>query len=401
MRREKRSVPDDIHFDDDGEFSQNGDASIIHTERINELSKRGYQLLKENSGGEAAACFQKILEIDPTNNYALVGMGDCSRKHRRFHDAVDYYERCLEYYPENNYALFGLADCYKALNHFHKAILIWEKYLGQDQNNVTVLTRVADAYRKLRDFKNSKSVYEKVLSIDAYNPYAIIGLGHLHYDFKEYREALYYWERMLERRNMISVDIRVLTSIGNCHRKLKTFEDGIIYFDAAVQREPSNFYALFGLADCFRGLNQPKRSLDYWNQILELDPRNKVILTRAGDAYCTLKDYDKAIEYYRRALSIDFDTYAMLGLAIVDREQGRCDSAISSLRTLLDNEPKNHRAFKELAECYVQMNDTAGAIEVLREFQTFGIKNNHIYDMLTRLEAGLSGLKRDENERYN
>ena len=90
------------------------------------------------------------------------------------------------------------------------------------------------------------------------NAYALIGLGHLHYDFKEYKDALYYWTRMFEI-NRDKLDIRILTSIGNCHRKLKTFDKGVYYFERALEMDPKNFYALFGLADCYRGMNQQYR----------------------------------------------------------------------------------------------------------------------------------------------
>ena len=93
-----------------------------------------------------------------------------------------------------------------------------------------------------------------------------------------------YYPRMVELQAE-AVDIRVLTSIGNCYRKLKQFESGVPYFEKALAKEPDNFYALFGLADCYRGTARPNLSLDYWNRILAKDPRNKVILTRAGDAY--------------------------------------------------------------------------------------------------------------------
>ncbi|MDR3147264.1 MAG: tetratricopeptide repeat protein, partial [Treponema sp.] len=288
--------------------------------------------------------------------------------------------------PGNNYALFGLADCYKALNQFHKAIEIWEQYLLHDNTNITVLTRVADAYRKIRDFKHSKMVYLKVLEMETQNPYAIIGLGHLHYDFKEYREALFYWEKMFQAKRD-GVDIRVLTSIGNCHRKLKTFNEGIVYFEMALRRDPYNFYALFGLADCYRGMNQQDRSLEYWNRILEQDPRNKVILTRAGDAYRHLEDYEKAVDYYERALNIEFDTYAVLGLALVARAQGRYTEAIESLGRLIQQDPKNYRLYLELSECHLKRGDKRQAQEALEDFQRQGLRNQAITEVLERFNG--------------
>jgi len=352
---------------------------------VSELSKKGYQFLKENRIADALECFTKILVNAESNNYALVGMGDANRKQGQYRNAIIFYQRCLAYHPGNNYALFGLADCYKALNQYHKAIEIWEQYLVHDEKNITVLTRVADAYRKIRDYTHSKEVYLKVMEMDFQNPYAIIGLGHLHYDFKEYKEALSYWVRMMQG-NKKNIDIRVLTSIGNCYRKLKLFEEGLSFFELALQKEPHNFYALFGLADCYRGLYKQNYSLEYWNRILEQDPRNKVILTRAGDAYRKLGELDKAVEYYQRALNIEFDIYAVLGLAIIDKIQGHYEVAIESLDRLLQQDPKNHRLCLELADCRFNKGDKREAVEILEEFQRQGIRNNTVSEMLEKFK---------------
>jgi pentatricopeptide repeat protein len=262
-------------------------------------------------------------------------------------------------------------------------------YLVHDENNITVLTRVADAYRKVRDYIHSKEVYQKVLDMDGQNPYAIIGLGHLHYDFKEYREALSYWERMIQSDSN-NVDIRVLTSIGNCHRKLKTFKDGAVYFELALRQERNNFYALFGLADCYRGMCQQDRALEFWNRILEQDPRNKVILTRAGDAYRNLGMFDAAIEYYQRALNMEFDIYAVLGLAIVDKYKGRFAEAIESLERLIQQDPKSYRLYLELADCLVSNGETKEAVEVLEEFQKQGIRNAMVSELLEKLRPSIN-----------
>ena len=158
------------------------------------------------------------------------------------------------------------------------------------------------------------------------------------------------------------------------------------YFEKALGRDYYNFYALFGLADCYRGMNQQHRSLEYWNRILEQDPRNKVILTRAGDAYRGLNNIGMAVNYYNRALNIEYDTYAVLGLAIVSRIQGQYDEAIESLRHLIQQDQKNYRFYLELAGCYAQKNNRAMAIEVLNEFQKLGLRNVVIMDCLETLK---------------
>jgi tetratricopeptide (TPR) repeat protein len=183
------------------------------------------------------------------------------------------------------------------------------------------------------------------------------------------------------------VDIRVLTSIGNCYRKLKSFQEGIHFFEAALEREGSNFYAFFGLGDCYRGLNQPKRSLEYWNRILEDDPRNKVILTRAGDAYRKLGDMEVAVDYYKRALNIEFDHCAILGLALAANAQGRYQEALESLKSLIQQEPKNHRLYMEAANTCVLKGDRKEAVGILEEFRRLGIRNTEINEHIEKLKG--------------
>lgn len=350
---------------------------------IAELSQQGYQLLREGAYDEAVKRFESVLEIEPENSYALVGLGDVARKRGRHHDAVGHYQRCLEHDPDNAFALFGLADCYRSLRKYHDALAIWERYLEHDDQNVTVLTRVADAYRKVRGKRRSRELYARVLELEPDNPYALIGLGHVHYDFREYEEALSSWTRMYEISGA-SVDIRVLTSIGNCYRKLKEFRTAVPYFEQALEREPDNFYALFGLADCYRGLNDPEQSLAYWNRILEKDPENRVILTRAGDAYRSMGELDEAQERYRSALAIGDDLYANLGLAIVARLRGDWRTALGMLQELRRREPDNHRVYVELAATHAQAGSPEDAVRVLAEYTAAGGTNAYIDELIER-----------------
>ncbi len=352
-------------------------------DQVAPLSQEGYQLLRDGRFNEAIERFERVLEIQPDNSYALVGLGDIARKQDRQHDAVDFYTKCLEHDPENAFALFGLADSYRSLRKYHDALRIWERYLAHDDRNVTVLTRVADAYRKVRGKRRSQELYRKVLEIEADNAYALIGLGHLHYDFREYEEALSYWTRMYELAGR-GVDIRVLTSIGNSYRKLKEFSKGIPFFEQALEKEPENFYALFGLADCYRGLNEPERSIDYWNRILANDPDNKVILTRAGDARRSMNQLDEAETFYRKALQIDADMYASLGLAIIARNRGSYEKALDILEQLRTRDRDNYRIYVELAATHAQAGDLDEAMRVLVGFDSQGRGNAYVEDMIDR-----------------
>ena len=358
-------------------------------DHISSLSKEGYRLLRERRVEEAEERFSRILAEEPGNSYALVGMGDAARKRRLSGRAIDYYRRCLADDPENTFALFGLADAHRSQRNYRDAVEIWERYLEHDNTNVTVLTRVADGYRKLHNKGRSAELYERVLEIEPDNPCALIGRGHLHYDHNEYEQALKHWKRMMQLSG-VRVDIRVLTSIGNCYRKLKQFEEGVPFFEQALKMEEGNFYALFGLADCYRGLNEPVRSLEYWQKILEHDPDNRVILTRAGDTHRTLGELDAAVGCYERALSQADDVFARIGLAIVQRLRGEPYEAISHLEELAGQNPRNSRIAVELAQTYEQLEDHERAATALERFLEEEPGNAYATELLDRYRGSSS-----------
>jgi tetratricopeptide (TPR) repeat protein len=257
---------------------------------------------------------------------------------------------------------------------YGKAADCWKRYAEQDDSNITVLTRLGDAYRKIGDFNRAKEIYQRSLRINPGNPFALNGLGHLHFDSQLYREAAAYWD---ELRAGEPQNIKILTALGNCYRRLKDFEKALEYFEPALKLDARNFYALFGIADCYRGLKNYRESLKAWETILDSDPRNKIILTRAGDVCRSLGELKKAEAYYRRALEAGFDTYAVLGLARIERIKGNPHQAVDLLTGLMSRDPTNRSVVTELAGCYEVIGDSQAAAHVTARYLERGDGNQN------------------------
>ncbi|HNQ97800.1 MAG TPA: tetratricopeptide repeat protein, partial [Treponemataceae bacterium] len=96
---------------------------------------------------------------------------------------------------------------------------------------------------------------------------------------------------------------------------------------------------------------------------------------------------EEAQQYYQRALDIEFDVYAVLGLAMISKTQGKYDDAAVSLNRLIQADPKNYRLYLELAECHVHKGDQQKAIQTLQEFQKLGIRNQLVSEMMDKLRG--------------
>ncbi len=353
-------------------------------QKIPELSKSGYRLLREKRLEEAEGEFQKILGMDKKNIYALVGMGDSKRSGRKYNEAVDFYQLALSAEPLNKFALIGIADAYRGLNRFNDAIKIWEEYLSYSENefDIAIITRLADTYRKKKIPKKALTWYDKSFSIDRKNPYVLSGLGLLHFELNDYHTSLSYWHQLLE---IEPDDVKVLTNTGNCYRKLREFSHALKYFYKALEVENRNFYALYGIADSYRGLKDYEKATEYWRKILEKDPHNKKILTRVGDSYRNLGNLKTAKFYYKKAIEREFDYYAILGLSILEKKEKNYTAAIENLTQLENLSGLNIQITLLLSECYDEMNERDKAIDILSSALKKGINNENIKNRMKLL----------------
>lgn len=328
---------------------ENKDSHQTNSIAISKLSQQGYALIKKGGYDEALKVFNQILETDPDNAYALVGIGDVLRKQEKHKEALPYYQKCIEQNPTNSFALFGIADIMRNNNQYEDAIIHWKKYLLYDRNNVAVITRIADSYRRINDIQESERHYKLALKVDPKNCYAFIGLGWLYFGARDFNNALDMWLKVLKCPRDEG-DIRIYTAIGNCYYKMREYEKAIAYYQSGEQQDAKNFFALFGLANCYRGVGKYEKAIEYLKRILDFDENNQVVLSRLGDAYMKINDYQQAKAHYKKALSVSNDTFAALGLAKLNYIEGNHDRAITQMIELLQYKQVSTRAHRKLEE---------------------------------------------------
>jgi tetratricopeptide (TPR) repeat protein len=349
------------------------------------LSKEGYKALEQNLPDVAEENFGQILAVDPENSYALVGLGETSRKIGDFTEAFRRFERCLEIYPDNLFAVKGAAESAWEMEDFDLSLMYWQKYVAIRDDEAAVLCRLGDAYRRTGNQRKAEEAYRRTLRQDRDYKYALNGLATILYDLEEYREAVELWKRLLERETK---NVFARTSLGNCYRRLREFDSALAAYRAAEQIEPNNFFALYGIADSLRGIGDYTESLEFLRRILEDDPDNHIILTRAGDACRRIGKPDEARKYYRLAVRNRFDLFAEFGLARLDSEEGRYRESIDRLQALTAKSEMSRRNESrialEISKTYEEAGDIERAVGVLRDTRPMSRKSEEI--IRSRLE---------------
>jgi len=319
-----------------------------------ELSKKGSRLFRAGQLDEAEKIYLEAKALDPENPYVLSGLGDVYRKLNRFADSGAQYDAVLKLDKDNIFALRGAGDARRGLKQPLQAIPYWLRYMEINAGDSHVMVRIADAYHKLNDSENAIDFYEQSLVIKPYDPFALLGLGNVYYAQQNDEKALRCFELLLSKNS--SHNVVLMTMIGNIYRRRKEFDRAMDYYENALELDPKNNFALFGMGDCFRGKLNMEKAVYWWDKILDQEPDNQPLWTRVGDALVALDRLDDAIAHYSASLQVAHDLYAVLGLARVAQRQGDFDKASRYCEQALEVDKDNVRALEALAQIY----DAAG-----------------------------------------
>ncbi len=174
--------------------------------------------------------------------------------------------------------------------------------------------------------------------------------------------------------------------LGEAARKSKDFDGAIPHYRNALDMEPSNAMALWGLADACRGVNRIRESVDLLVRLLELRPEDGRAHTRLADAYKRIGQRDDAVTHYRRAIALDpRNRYALMGLGDLYHKEHRQEETLACWEALLALDPtlvtiqtqvgNIHR--KRLAfEKAIPYFQAALAREPHNRFATFGLADS-------------------------
>jgi len=305
---------------------------------IIELSKKARQKLRARCYDDARQLFAEGLELEPDNPYLLSGMGDASREMGNFEVAEECYLKLLHSEENNLFALRGLGDVYKKLNRHTDAITMWERYLHLRPRDKHVMSRIADSAKVLLQFERAEQMYLSIIDFAPDDRFALSGLADLQHRQGKDSEAIRIYEKLLD---IGGKSLHILTILGKLCWRVSDFDKGEIYFRRALELDPDNPYALYGLGNCHRWHKRYKDAIDVWQKILENSDGTQALHTRMGDAYYHIGRKEEAARSYRRAISSGRDPFSMAGLICLSVDTGDLDTAVNTFFDLVvaDDDP--------------------------------------------------------------
>ena len=139
--------------------------SILLGKNVKEWHAIGITLVSEERYEEAIKYYDKILEIDPEDQKALLNKGSVLKDLERYEEAIKYYDKILEINPNNVKALANKGITFAYLQEYEDALIMIDKALLLDPDNEFVKGEKANFLSGAPTISAHDSVYEIKLRI--------------------------------------------------------------------------------------------------------------------------------------------------------------------------------------------------------------------------------------------
>ena len=154
--------------------------------------------------------------------------------------------------------------------------------------------------------------------------------------------------------------------------QVRYWKDNITLFEHAVQVTENNFFAYNCLGSSYAALSKKDPSaLDkavfYYRQAIKANPNFEHAYVNLGNVLGVKGDYEEANTALRMAIDVWDNSKARVNLGVNYFRMGKLDEAIKEFKVMIENDPTERSAYRNLGAALQAKGDTQGAIKAYQE----------------------------------
>ncbi len=288
-------------------------------------------LLHENLGKYDLALreFQKVLDINPRDADALIGMAGVYEQMKRLPEAEATYKRAIALRPDYWDGHRALAEFYSRQKRVQDSIAQYRRIIELTPDNPEAYSDLGVQYMQLADSQSAaaaEAAFQKSIQL-APNYQAYSNLGWLYMDQKRYKESAEATRKALELNDR---DWRVWSNLQAAYNWLKDDENALrartkvvtlLGQYASVNAHDARAQSMLSML--FAEDHLREKAISHAKSALALAPQDPWILSDIAETYEDLGDRKVAIQYAVQSLQN--------GYSVVDLQRQ------PTLRALLDD----------------------------------------------------------------
>jgi tetratricopeptide (TPR) repeat protein len=286
---------------------------------LNIRGEIGNSLIATKRLEDAEGIFLSILEKEPRDIRALLGLANLARDRRQWQIALDYFQKAAAVRPDEISIQMETANMLRALGRLDQAAAKCIRILEKSPENAGVLMTAGYIERQQRKYDVALKYFRTAGSIDPSN-------------------------------------LKIQLEIANALRELDRLEDAEIIFRAVLEKQPDQVAALLGLGSIARHRSDFDLALAHFRAASAADPSNIRVQVEIANTLRELMRLDEAEAACEQALSQSpNDVWILLCLGYIDRERADWSGALAHFQAAGNADPSNLKAQLELAGTFREL----------------------------------------------
>lgn len=232
----------------------------------------GHGHLQQREAKRLEASIEELRSLPPLLSARdLLVLGDAYYYIERYDDAKRIYDTILNLHPSNPYALNSRGVIYNKLGRHEEALRDYDGALELMPNNPTILMNRGVAYYDLKRYEEALDNYNRSLQIRPNDPMTLNNRGAAYARLGNAEDALDDLNRALETKE----HPYVLFNRGWTYKYLQRYADALNDFNRALDLNPTDSVTLYELGRLLALWGKTDDALTYLKRAIRLDRKHR------------------------------------------------------------------------------------------------------------------------------
>lgn len=318
---------------------------------IDEMVSEGNSYLEGQNYQGAIVVFKNVLEKDPSQMAARLGLGRAYLMSGKLELAEKTFEKYQKQNPYDTSVLLDVARLHAAMGRINPALDNLNAFIKAVPDSAEGYEALGIIETARKNYTAAETALNKALQIEPGRVKTNIALAKMYVDQKRFDDAqkalALVFEKDPTNKGALYIDAAVAAAFGDDVRLRKTY--AII-----AEHYPDEAFAQYMVAKAMLSDKEYDKALAIAQTLEKKFPSEPYAAKIRGMAAFFRGSYIDSIRYLRTALTKrrEIDTYYYLGLSHYGEKD--LESALTELRYVADGAPKDTRALEMISLIYLQ-----------------------------------------------
>lgn len=270
-----------------------------------------------------------------------------ARQAGNYRGAEEIWRQVIEQDPDNAPAYLGLGNRLRDQNKLEEAIAAYEKAIELDPNYAFAYVGLGNVLRSANQLEAAKTQYEQAIELNPNLPGVYWNLGNVWAELGNLEEAIAQFRIALKLK---PDSVPVYNDLGDVLLKLGNVEEAIAIYNEAIDLGSQYVSSYVGLGNALRENNQLEQAIEAYKSAIQFNAFDASAYFALGDIYYQQQDWQQVVEVYQAGVNLqeDYRVYTALGYAW--QQLGNLERAIAAYESAINEDPNGVLAHYNLLE---------------------------------------------------